>query len=234
MIKSRSEVDVAEIICRIRAGHSAEAIVAHANTDNPLTISNPQRQALHTFLINLAHSTGSLRQISRLAMSVSTAYLEGLVPDPQNFRIMCNRIVRFSYVDDLLRSSQGLNPISPLLLKGAEQSSNANAYNMITVQDHPLQDGLNSRDDSPHQVTAAPWTTLTTDDEAVSHLVSLFLVWINPTWRFVEPDLFLQGMPSCGDLYWSFESAVTTILTLSSSPQVCARSKPLLNFVRLF
>jgi hypothetical protein len=48
-------------------------------------------------------------------------------------------------------------------------------------------------DQPPFPVPAAPWTALTTDDEAVSHLVSLFIVWINPTWRFLETDLFLMG-----------------------------------------
>ncbi|KAF2169515.1 hypothetical protein M409DRAFT_52055 [Zasmidium cellare ATCC 36951] len=47
-----------------------------------------------------------------------------------------------------------------------------------------------------HQVSARPWTAITTSDEAVSHLVSLFLAWMNPTWRFVEQDIFLRGMRS--------------------------------------
>jgi hypothetical protein len=56
-------------------------------------------------------------------------------------------------------------------------------------------ENIESQDDypSPHQVPATPWTTITESDEAVSHLVSLFLAWINPNWRFVEQDLFLHG-----------------------------------------
>lgn len=45
-------------------------------------------------------------------------------------------------------------------------------------------------------VPALPWTHITDDDVAVSHLVSLFLAFLNPFYRFVEEDLFLQGMRS--------------------------------------
>lgn len=45
-------------------------------------------------------------------------------------------------------------------------------------------------------VHASPWTQATNDDGAVSHLISLFLAFINPLYRFVEEDLFLQAMRS--------------------------------------
>lgn len=45
-----------------------------------------------------------------------------------------------------------------------------------------------------HMVTANPWPTTTSDDEAVSHLVSLFLTWTNPSWRFVEEDPFFRSL----------------------------------------
>ncbi|KAI5371147.1 hypothetical protein Slin15195_G020190 [Septoria linicola] len=51
-------------------------------------------------------------------------------------------------------------------------------------------------DTPPYSVPARPWINITADDEAISHLVSVFFAWINPTWRFVEQDLFLQAMRS--------------------------------------
>ena len=43
-------------------------------------------------------------------------------------------------------------------------------------------------------VSASPWTSLTANDHAVSHLVTIFLTYINPYWRCVEEDLFLKSM----------------------------------------
>jgi len=43
-------------------------------------------------------------------------------------------------------------------------------------------------------VPAQPWTNLTTDDDFVSHLVTIFLNYCNVYWRYVEEDLFLQSM----------------------------------------
>ena len=47
---------------------------------------------------------------------------------------------------------------------------------------------------SGFSVPAQPWTNLTTDDDFVSHLVTIFLNYCNVYWRYVEEDLFLQSM----------------------------------------
>jgi len=66
------------------------------------------------------------------------------------------------------------------------------------------------------KVPAKPWTSVTTDNNFVSHLVSLYLTWWNPYYRSVDPDLFVRDM-SAGDLSCSFYSPllVNAILVLA-------------------
>lgn len=41
-------------------------------------------------------------------------------------------------------------------------------------------------DEAPCQVRAAPWTTVTQDDDLVSHLVSLYFTWDYPFYSFLD------------------------------------------------
>jgi hypothetical protein len=47
-----------------------------------------------------------------------------------------------------------------------------------------------------YKVPAKPWTRLTDDDDLVSHLISLYLEWVNPFFRVLEEDLFIKAMQS--------------------------------------
>ena len=51
----------------------------------------------------------------------------------------------------------------------------------------------------PVQVPARPWTSVTDDDDYVSHLVSLWFTWAHPWWHWVDEKSFLKAMQS-GDL----------------------------------
>ena len=52
-------------------------------------------------------------------------------------------------------------------------------------------------EDTPtFSVPSQPWTRVTADDAFVSHLISVFLLDLNPYWRHVEEDLFLHDMCS--------------------------------------
>ncbi|EXJ82353.1 hypothetical protein A1O3_06166 [Capronia epimyces CBS 606.96] len=55
-----------------------------------------------------------------------------------------------------------------------------------------IQDVVNP----PISVPAKPWTTVTDDDDFVSHLISLWCTWAHPWWHWVDVDLFLEAMRS--------------------------------------
>lgn len=181
---------------RIRAGERAGAIVRAVTTgEDDFTQAKPQDPATRTFLITLAHSTGSIGEAVRLALS--TSILDGGVPVPdlRDYEGIRHGIVRLSYVEGLLRTSQRAErTLSPLMLDQAAERPSNGSQAALTPTVQGQRDHIGIIDSPPHQVPAAPWTRLTTDDDAVSHLISLFLAWTNPTWRFVEADLFLSGV----------------------------------------
>jgi hypothetical protein len=43
---------------------------------------------------------------------------------------------------------------------------------------------------------AQPWTTVTDDDQFVSHLLSLFFTWHSPFFNYINRDLFLRDLLS--------------------------------------
>lgn len=45
-----------------------------------------------------------------------------------------------------------------------------------------------------YSLRASPWTNVSISDAAFSHLISLFLAFVNPYWRFVEKDEFLAAL----------------------------------------
>lgn len=63
-------------------------------------------------------------------------------------------------------------------------STSTTSYSQAGSYDGPL-----------HFVPASRWSDLVSDkdDESASHLLSLFLTCLNPYWRLVEEDLFLQA-----------------------------------------
>ncbi|KIW91353.1 uncharacterized protein Z519_08249 [Cladophialophora bantiana CBS 173.52] len=48
----------------------------------------------------------------------------------------------------------------------------------------------------PILVPARPWTTVTNDDDFVSHLMSLWFTWAHPWWHWVDETLFLEAIRS--------------------------------------
>jgi hypothetical protein len=193
MIETQDERSAADIVRWIRSGHSVGDIVEHANRNRATSTLDPQALAVQAFLVNLAHSTGSLRQIVRLATSVSTSSTAGQIPDPLEFQVVCDRIVRFSYMEEMLQGYRRLNSARPLRLNGGTKRSRDDARDITIMPNDSSLDDTGVLGCPPYRVPALPWTTITTDDDAVSHLVSHFLNWVNPGWRFVEADLFLKG-----------------------------------------
>ena len=51
-------------------------------------------------------------------------------------------------------------------------------------------------DEPPIRVPAKPWTTVTQDDDLVSHLISMYFTWHHESYPCVEKNLFIQSMNS--------------------------------------
>ena len=141
--------------------------------------------------------TGSLPEVIRLATLALNSYAAVLLPNADELLVLRNRIIRLPFVESLLKRPVTMQIGSPAtLLDSAARLYDGNAPSASTERDFSSNDAESSgsaSDNPPHRVPAAPWLTITTKDEEASHLVSLFLAWINPTWRFVEQDLFLRG-----------------------------------------
>lgn len=45
-------------------------------------------------------------------------------------------------------------------------------------------------------VPAKPWTTITDDNDFVTHLISLWFTWYQPCFNWVDRDLFIREMQS--------------------------------------
>lgn len=105
----------------------------------------------------------------------------------------------------MLQGSRRLSSAPPLLLNGIAGPRSDRAHDMIDLPNEFVDNGmgeLGELEAPPHQVPTLPWTTFDVDDDAVSHLVSLFLNWVNPAWCYVEPGLFLKGTFK---LYWLYQ-----------------------------
>jgi hypothetical protein len=60
--------------------------------------------------------------------------------------------------------------------------------------------GVRRLADNPvYRVPAKPWTTVTDDDDLVSHLISLYFTWTNPFLCWIDRDVFIGEMQK-GDL----------------------------------
>lgn len=56
---------------------------------------------------------------------------------------------------------------------------------------------INALCDTPTiRVCAAPWTSVTDDNDLVSHLVSVYFTWYHPAYPCVIQDLFVEAMNS--------------------------------------
>lgn len=76
----------------------------------------------------------------------------------------------------------------------------------------------------PYHVPARPWTSIIDDDDVVSHLVSLFFIWNQQVFNWIDRDLFLRDMQS-GRLDSRFCSPVlvNSVLAVAS---VCIPRNP--------
>lgn len=198
LLRTQNPRDAAEMLRQIRVGQSPEAVLTFAKMGNAAAVMPDTTQAaVDIFLVSLAHSTASLQEITRLAAIVLHSAAQERLPMLNDFAILRNRIVHTPVVETLLRraSSNDSSQSASLSIEHArEHQQQTLALEMGKSGDVRIEIEGAPVDKPPHQLSAKPWTSVTTSNDAVSHLVSLFLAWINPTWRFVEQDVFLRGL----------------------------------------
>jgi hypothetical protein len=125
------------------------------------------------------------------------------LPPLASYRPLEDRIVTLSTIRGMLATT---NP---------EQRSMQERVDRDSSGLHRVPDGAYSR--PTFWVPASPWTSLTANDDAVSHLVTIFLTYINPYSRCVEEDLFLKSMRQpTGDSTYCTSFLVHAILACAS------------------
>ena len=101
----------------------------------------------------------------------------------------------------LIRADTSRHGISSFLHDGFsdlrnvdEQKRRQEQYRKHRYMMGRIQDVVNP----PLQIPAKPWTTVTDDDDLVSHLMSLWFTWAHPWWHWVDEKQFIMAM-QCGD-----------------------------------
>ncbi len=85
-------------------------------------------------------------------------------------------------------------------------------------------------DTPPFDVPAKPWTTVTSDDHFVSHLLSLWLTWTHPFLNCLDRELFIRDMKA-GNLDCEFCSPFLVNAILAEAC-VSISSRPLVNWFK--
>ncbi|KAK1069696.1 hypothetical protein LTR33_010836 [Friedmanniomyces endolithicus] len=141
--------------------------------------------AIKVLLTNLLRSGASLEQIAS-AVVYEVVTLKAQPADNDGRRAN----IPYSVFDGsgLLEGRQ--SPSIPLQI-----GSNAARKRAATAQlSNRAPYGDDKFDTPPFILSAKPWTDITDNNIFVSCLVRDFLNYHNPYWRFLEADLFLQGM----------------------------------------
>lgn len=169
-LASQDETQALETFRRIRAGERVDSILKYVR-QRDVTESNPEHRRQRDFLIALVQSTGSLHEVVKFAAWI--------LLDP----VAVSKLPSSSEYAVLRTCVVNLESLSAFLSKGPRALESREALDGFS--DGPLK-----------WVPAAPWTTITNNDDAVSHLVSVYLAFVNPYHRYLEQDMFLRGMRS--------------------------------------
>lgn len=196
MLQHEDRSRVPEILRDIRSGRTPKAVLDATKVPNQTSAQgDPAVLAINTFLIALAHSTGSVQDIVSLGVRTLNDSAEVPLPEPEYFHQLRHQIVYISRLEELLQNNKRKSAPQTISSTLHSTTASTNRESTAAISSDPQQEGTLTRQQwpAPHSVRAAPWTSISSSDEAISHLVSLFLTWINPHWRFVEEDLFLRG-----------------------------------------
>lgn len=152
---------VQQIVESLRAGERPESILQrqHGGPDERLTALF-DRVLLHSFLVSLLQSTAPLQSVIETARSVLSRESRISLPTAPAYKPLRDRIITLEMLSGLLSTNAIESDDVPDAMSLAHQS-----------------DG--SYDGPVHWVPGGMWTELTDNDDAVSHLISLFLLQVN-------------------------------------------------------
>lgn len=191
-----------EIHNRIRSGQSPETILQQMRHGDMMiqTRLNSERHAQHVLLSSLMQSNASFDDmVDFIAFSV-VRNPNARLPNAALLRQLRGQQTDLKGIRNLLGYTQPPPQrriaIADLL---SDQTSSSSESGRSSMDEPENEDISKTPMEPPFRVPAKPWTTLTDDDGFVSHLISLFLEWVNPFFRPLEEDLFIRAMQS-GDL----------------------------------
>lgn len=182
LLALHEERDALEVFRRIRRGDNIGSILRFAkHGDVPdVAANNYERQLKQDFLLHLVKTSATLQDM----LEIATPFLSS-----SDKRLSLPRADAFETLKDRMIDAE--------TMKGIVKDANSHwSPQQLPEPRNSLSSPDGTYSGPTFWVPAQPWTRLTSNDEAVSHLVSLFLTFHNPSWRLVEEDLFLQGMRS--------------------------------------
>lgn len=185
VIRKADDHTAQAIYQRIRADRSPDSVWRFVQTGSIAQPGRLHEQRLRmNFVKLLAQSTLPLRDLADVATHVLSSESRINIPQGDAYLGLRDRL------------------ISVDVLAGALKDANPDKRGLVdfgTEETHPR--GLHASTESVAEpegpifwVPASPWTSLTANDEAVSHLVSMYLTFVNPYWHGVEHDIFLKAM----------------------------------------
>ena len=96
-----------------------------------------------------------------------------------------------AFLDDAYNDSSNMTPPETKSLNGEQQLPRHSPR-----RERRLTGSIADLMNPPIQVPAKPWTTVTNDDDFVSHLLSLWFTWAHQWWHWVDKVLFIEAMNS--------------------------------------
>jgi hypothetical protein len=114
--------------------------------------------------------------------------------------LQCFRLIRSSASLDEIRqnSTQNHNPnaLQEETLANLKSPSEVQKTQFTKKDTRRIMDLRRLTDIPLYNVPAHPWTSITDDDQFVSHLISLYFTWVNPALNLINRDLFINDMMS--------------------------------------
>jgi hypothetical protein len=193
------------ILRRFRSGESIRSILHSPHVTNKLNASH-ERMIRQELLHTIFKSTAPLDQIVAFSKKLVTAGPRMYVPALSVLKPLQDCIITLETLTSIFDAD------AAVVDDGRAESATTDDAG-TAEQRSPLL--------PKYSLRASPWTHVSISDAAFSHLISLFLAFVNPYWRFVEKDEFLAAL-QLGDTTSEFcsKTLVHAMLSCASASHV--------------